>query len=1070
MPDSMLPCSEAIAASAGTGKTFSLALRYIRLLAAGVAPQRIIALTFSRSAAAEIFDRIVRLMLEWIEDPGRLQREGAALGMPAMAAPQLTRLLRGLIDSQHRVQVGTLDSFLVRVVRLFPFEFGLAADFAIIDDRSIDKVRTTVLRRILQAQARSAGAAAFLQEFKLATFGGEEKGLSRLLGRFVADYHADYLQTAACGIWGDAADIWPAGSAMLAPAVDPKIEADAVRAALDRYPDMCKRHIWEEFLTEAESFGPHSRFVNRQSFFEEKLLAALPELAQGRCAIPGYTRGKDALQFSADECRHLVALIRYLAGCCLAKTLRRSAGLYQVLKRYDELYDRLVRRAGMLTFDDIHHIASPLSATLAGRRLSGQGNDDARLYIDYRLDARFDHWLLDEFQDTGFEQWAAIRNLIDEIMQDRSGGRSFFYVGDVKQAIYGWRNGDARLFHAVAQECAARYGGFRVRSLTRSYRSCPEVIATVNRVFDGLMAGRVNGIGADFIAAWSWEPHSTALTQAAGYAGLVTMPKADRHSLLERTAQFVRQTVAAIRPFERGLSVAVLVRTNTIGAELFERLKALAVPAALEGAVAITDCDVVRALIALVKYTAHPGDTVAAEHVAMSPLAALVEKSSAGVAVLLEDVQAHGFARFIQRWAGRLESEAGVEFSAFSRMRISDLVRAGQQFDGEGGTDCSEFIDFVKAYRKPAGGQPGVVQIMTVHKAKGLEWDIVFTTVMKGQAGITRPLHDDLCVKRGRDRAPQWATLLPPRAVAAQDETLGAFIRELDGASFYDELCILYVALTRAKMALYMLIESKGRCAESVQLSDILAETLGGGDAGAIVPQLDGRYLYQDGNAAWYEAIPIETGQLRPADEHGKIAIGFGDVLRTMSPSGAEARKIDCGRLLAGQDRVAKELGIAVHELLALVEDAGSPDPSTLADRWRRSAAFSEGIGREACALFTTSLMSPEVRLAMTRPALPGEVWRERAFEVIIDDRLVSGILDRVAIVRDADGHLVKVDLLDFKTDRVEDESGLARAIAIYRPQMDLYQSVVSRLLDVPAGKIAKKLLFIRPGRVIELD
>ena len=70
--------------------------------------------------------------------------------------------------------------------------------------------------------------------------------------------------------------------------------------------------------------------------------------------------------------------------------------------------------------------------------------------MNFRLDSSFDHWLLDEFRDTSRLQWQALRDLVDEIIQSDSGRRSFFYVGDTKQAIYSWRGGDPRLFDEVS--------------------------------------------------------------------------------------------------------------------------------------------------------------------------------------------------------------------------------------------------------------------------------------------------------------------------------------------------------------------------------------------------------------------------------------------------------------------------------------------------------------------------------------------------------------------------------------------------------------------------------------------
>ena len=131
--------------------------------------------------------------------------------------------------------------------------------------------------------------------------------------------------------------------------------------------------------------------------------------------------------------------------------------------------------------------------------LSQKADGDARLYIDWRLDARIDHWLLDEFQDTSQVQWSVLRNLVDEAVQDPGGTRSFFYVGDAKQAIYNWRGGDSRLFREIFRHYnAAVPDTIGVERLDRSYRSGGAVIAMVNRVLgDGAALGRLLPTTAD---------------------------------------------------------------------------------------------------------------------------------------------------------------------------------------------------------------------------------------------------------------------------------------------------------------------------------------------------------------------------------------------------------------------------------------------------------------------------------------------------------------------------------------------------------------------------------------------
>ena len=117
---------------------------------------------------------------------------------------------------------------------------------------------------------------------------------------------------------------------------------------------------------------------------------------------------------------------------------------------------------------------------LTGEAVAGNG----RLYIDYRLDSEIDHWLLDEFQDTSVGQWSVLRNLVDEAVQDPTGERTFFCVGDVKQAIFTWREGDPRLFQDILDQYnAAEPGTISEGKLVDSWRSGPALIEMVNAVF-----------------------------------------------------------------------------------------------------------------------------------------------------------------------------------------------------------------------------------------------------------------------------------------------------------------------------------------------------------------------------------------------------------------------------------------------------------------------------------------------------------------------------------------------------------------------------------------------------------
>ena len=128
--------------------------------------------------------------------------------------------------------------------------------------------------------------------------------------------------------------------------------------------------------------------------------------------------------------------------------------------------ERRREQAGKLRFADLPRIAQDKVVQVP--------------VLAYRLDGWFDHWLLDEFQDTSRSQWAALAPLVEEVWQESEGRRTLFYVGDVKQAIYGWRGGDAGLFTEVARGYETC---LKDEKLGRSYRSGEKILRAVERVF-----------------------------------------------------------------------------------------------------------------------------------------------------------------------------------------------------------------------------------------------------------------------------------------------------------------------------------------------------------------------------------------------------------------------------------------------------------------------------------------------------------------------------------------------------------------------------------------------------------
>ncbi|MBT6145013.1 MAG: UvrD-helicase domain-containing protein, partial [Gemmatimonadetes bacterium] len=205
-----------IAASAGSGKTFRLAHRYIALLAAGVAPERIIAVTFSRKAAGEIFDDIVSYLCAAARDPERAAQTGSQIGRPEATCREFQDLLRHLVDAMKKLRIQTLDSFTVGIVRSFPNELGLSGELEILDEQAgaRRRVREDVFGELFSTRRENtAGRQAFISAFRRATAGDEGKGMDQRLDDFIAAFHRDYYLVAPrAEQWGCERGIWPAGA------------------------------------------------------------------------------------------------------------------------------------------------------------------------------------------------------------------------------------------------------------------------------------------------------------------------------------------------------------------------------------------------------------------------------------------------------------------------------------------------------------------------------------------------------------------------------------------------------------------------------------------------------------------------------------------------------------------------------------------------------------------------------------------------------------------------------------------------------------------------------------------
>ncbi len=1037
-----------ILASAGSGKTYALTDRFIGLLARGAAPDRIVALTFTRKAAGEFFDRILNKLAAAAADPAAARRLDAAIGWEGREPEAYRRLLRGMVDAMPRLRLGTLDGFFARIVRAFPLELGLAGDFEVLQEHAARLERRRVLRR-LYLPVRGGPAEAqknFIEAFKRATFGADEKRLATHLDTFLDEHHRVYLTAASGAGWGEAARIWPSGQpwleagTALAPALR-TLESWLASATLDP----SSRRRWAEFLEAVPTWAPGASLPRPLEYVLEKTLPILPALLAGSAELK-FNRQAQALPAAAA--RALGDVVQAIAAAELSGQLAVTRGIFEVLRDYDRLYHDTVRRGGKLTFADIQRLLEPM-------RLSAIGGEPeaGRLAIDYRLDGEIDHWLLDEFQDTSFGQWSILRNLVDEAVQDPTGRRTFFCVGDVKQAIYTWRGGDPRIFREVLEYYNAAAPGTVVEKfLDSSWRSGPPVIELVNAVFgaSAVLHGLFPGAAA---ATWTreWRTHRSAVPDRNGQAALIHA--AGRDGRWRTTLELLRE----LAPGERGLSCAVLVRQNDTAAELADYLRA-------EGGFSATaeadlrvcvDHPAGAALLALVQAAAHPGDRLAWEHVRMSPLAAVLGVDGIGdrdalALAVLGSIFHDGFARTMEFWLKRLEPA-----DRFSRERADQFAAAAAAFDATGSRNPDEFIEFMGRFtlRDTEGG--AVVRVMTIHKAKGLDFDVVVVPDLEGHTLLSR--REGLAVHESADRSIDWVLDLPPRLFSENDAVLGAHVCDARAAACYEQLSLLYVALTRAKRGLYVVTEPVG-ASSSANFPQFLARTLGCEERPIRVGAHEFAGSWSRGDPEWFRGLPPPAPASRPVPGLERLAgAASNSVLRrrVRRPSLEDPSWESPARLFRLERSRESDFGRRVHELLARIAWA---DPAERAARAADWAAQGGAPDAEAAACLTAAGLAA----IWASPDGAAEVWRERDFEVIAEEAWVSGRFDRVVVSKDSAGRPTAAVVYDFKTDRAESPANWRAIAERHAGQLATYRRAVCALTGLPAAAVRAEVVLTR--------
>ncbi len=1033
-----------IRASAGAGKTYQLANRYLQLAMAGHAPEQILAATFARKAAGEILDRVVTRLATAIYDPVRLAELAASLSTDGLDRAECIGMLRTLLGRLHRLQIGTLDSFFMQLARHFSLDLGLPLGWRIVDDLEDRNLRQEAIQEVL-AENGSEDSVALM---RLLSKGDASRSVTQQILEIVNDLYAVYHDTTP--------EMWK--PIKRPTTLEQSAIADALTqlAALPQFESkmLAKAHVSAVAAAERQDWD---------SFLDKGI----------GCAIAcngGVFSGKP---IAANVVEAYLPLVKHAKDTLVARVVDQTAATYKLLSRFDIAYRRLKIDRSVMRFDDVTHA---LATAFGDRHV-----DD----LAFRLDGRVAHLLLDEFQDTSRHQWSVLLPFAVRATESKSGG-SFFCVGDTKQAIYGWRGGVAEIFDSATRKIT----GICEKSLSESYRSAPPIIDTVNRAFANLACNRALDEFPKVVANWAprFVPHSTAKKHLPGFCRLMTAPRAEKATDQQATTlDYAAEHIAYLARDNPQRTIGVLVRENAAVGRLIYFLRTEHdVLASEEGGNPLTDSPAVQLVLSLLRLSDHPGDSVAAFHVAQSALGASVgftnhEDRRAAQQLALEvreRLLREGYGPVIYDWTKSLSEQCGAR----DANRLMQLVEMAHVLDDGKLRRPDDFVAQVEL-RRVEDPTSANVRVMTVHQAKGLQFDIVVLPQLdrnlKGQPPrlvVDRPDPLDPIVRVCRYTGSTVQQFLP-------DDMAEMFASWSDGL-VNEALCVLYVAMTRAIYALDMII------APSKESEKTWPKTAAGVVRSALATGVAApeAILYRHGDPDWAASAPVGALDSDGAAIESPIVGGLKEPLRiglrssparrrgldTRAPSGLEG-----GSTVNLRQRLHLDLGASLvrgklmhvwFEQIGWLED-GFPDDTAL----RKLAGPIVGAQLkvdEELRRFHKMLKRPAVSTALSRSRyspLAGnvelELRREWRFAHRQADIIVEGAMDRLVLYRDR-GALIGAEIIDFKTDAVTDAAATALRVEFYRPQIQAYRQALAGITGLASVKISATLLFVEIGAV----
>ncbi len=1113
-----------VAANAGSGKTHVLAQRVIRLLLDGVDPAKILCLTFTKAAAANMATRVFARLAEWtaLEDDALDKAVAELTGLRPDRAQRAAarRLFACALETPGGLKVQTIHAFCTRLLHQFPFEANVAARFTVLDDAA-------------QAQLFEQLSLAVLLEAAAAPHGPLGDALAKAIVAAADQTFKDLVAEAIAARdtlqpWIDHAGTLDKALADLARALG--IDPADTRAAIERellHGGPIGAAVWHEIAAALEQ---GSKNDCKQAQAITAMLAArngvrIEAYLDIFCTGDGEKpRASLLTQKSADRHPHIARQLAEEQQRVLALLERRRAiacrdrttALVTIASAVLDRYVAEKRRRGLLDYGDlIDHTLTLFRNTSAA-------------WVLYKLDLGIDHVLIDEAQDTSPKQWEIIARLVGEFAAGRGARgsltRTLFAVGDEKQSIFSFQGAAPQKFAEMRRDFQIRFEAaelaWRNLRFEASFRSGETVLGAVDAVFARPQA--FEGLSADPV-----KTVHRALPEAA--PGLVEIwpllgPEEAREieawdapfdELGETSPQvrLARKIAATVRVWQtqgtRPGDVLILVRQRgPLFESIIRALKDANFPVAGADRLVLTEHIAVMDLMVLADALLLPEDDLALATVLKSPLfgldeaalfelayardgtlrAALRAKASAdpSLAAIAARLDRLGEAARRQRpfafYADVLGPQGGrkqflARLGSEARDALDEFLNLALDYERREAPSLQGFVAWLRGAHAEVKRDMELgrdeVRVMTVHGAKGLEAPIVILADTTTKP--TGPRDPRLLALPCEDAPPGTPDRLVWATARATDVGPVRAARERALRAAQDEYRrLLYVAMTRAAERLVVCgYEGMQKRPENCWY-DLVCEGLSPHTVEEPADDGDGTVRrYRKGAPGPRAAADTES---RPSIVPGIVLPGWlsQHAPREAAPAAALAPSqayneelIAIPAAIAGpaavQRRRALARGLLIHRLMQSLPDVPNER------RAEAGQAYLERAGGDFSATELTEILDQTLRV-LRHPKLAPLFGPGSRAEVPIVGRLrrpkaqpilVSGQIDRLAVTADA------VLIADYKSGEPRPKR-IGEVPQAYVTQLALYRAVLAGLY--PGRPIAASLVFTYGPEVVELS